>query len=146
MAGDWTSLLEGGGTYRLAQLDDYVVLSRRRFHHAHSLDLKPATPKSQPRIFPAHGGLGCGMIHSAFRSGSAIQRDAYRSCPMPPGFFMPPHQTGYLFATKSLPTVFLPGPINSPRIPVPASCASAACIALPGPIRPISRLLRKIGK
>jgi hypothetical protein len=132
----------GGGTYRLAQLDDYVILSRRRFHHAPPWTLS-LQAKVSAQDLPGTWGFGLWNDPFGFSLGFGHTEGRLPVLPNATWFFhaSPPN---WLSFRDGIPARgFFGGTVNSPRIP--SLVLAPALLALPLLfIRPISRLFRRL--
>ena len=132
----------GHGTYRLAQLDDYVVLSRRSFHHAPPWTISLQAKVSAPDL---PGTWGFGLWNDPFGFSLGFGRTEGRLPVLPnAAWFFHASPPNWLSFRDGIPARgFFAGSINSPHIP--SLLLAPALLALPLlVIRPVSRLLRKL--
>ena len=130
------------GTYRLAQLDDYVILSRRLFQHIPPWTLS-LEAKVSARDLPGTWGFGLWNDPFGFSLGFGRTEGRLPVLPNATWFFYasPPN---WLSFREGIPAHgFFAGTINSPR--VPSVILSPALLAIPFlTVRPISRLFRRL--
>jgi hypothetical protein len=130
------------GTYRLAQLDDYVVLSRRYFQHS-----PPWSMRLQARVSASNlpGTWGFGLWNDPFGFSIGFGRTEGRLPVLPnAAWFFYASPPNWLSFRDGIPAHgFFAGAIKSPRIP--SLLLAPALIALPMlALRPFSRLLRRL--
>lgn len=132
----------GSGTYRLAQLDDYTRLPRRRFPHT-----PPRTFSLRARVSAAGlpGTWGFGLWNDPFGFALGFGQTAGR-LPAPPNaaWFFHASPPNWLSFHEGVPGEgFFAGTFRSPRLPSPL--LAPGLIALPLlALRPLSRLLRRL--
>ncbi len=129
-------------TYRLAQLDDYVVLSRRLFHHS-----PPWTISLQAKVSASGlpGTWGFGLWNDPFGFSLGFGRTEGRLPVLPnAAWFFHASPPNWLSFRDGIPARgFFAGSIKSP--PIPSLLLAPALLSLPFlVIRPVSRLLRKL--
>jgi hypothetical protein len=129
-------------TYRLAQLDDYVILTRRSFHHA-----PPWRIFLQAKISATNlpGTWGFGLWNDPFGFSLGFGRTEGRLPVLPnAAWFFHASPPNWLSFRDGIPARgFFVGSIRSPRLP--SLILAPAIVALPFlAIRPISRLIRKL--
>ena len=131
-----------GGTYRLAQLDDYAASSRRGFHHTPPWTLS-LTARASASNLPGTWGFGLWNDPFGFSPGFGGTAGRLPALPNAAWFFhgSPPN---WLSLFDGIPGEgFFAGMIHSPRIP--SLLLVPALPALPFlALRPISRLLRRL--
>lgn len=128
------------GTYRLAQLDDYVVLSRRNFRHSPPWNMRLQAKVSASNL---SGTWGFGLWNDPFGFSIGFGRTEGRLPVLPnAAWFFYASPPNWLSFRDGIPAQgFFAGAINSPRIP--SLLLAPALIALPLlAFRPFSRLLR----
>jgi hypothetical protein len=129
-------------TYRLAQLDDYVLLSRRHFHHT-----PPWTLRVRAKVSAANipGTWGFGLWNDPFGFSLGFGRTEGRLPVLPNAtwfFFASPEN--WLSLRDGIPAhSFFAGSIHSPQIPSLVLAPSFLTLPLLA-IRPISRFFRKM--
>ncbi len=130
------------GTYRLAQVDDYVMFSRRLFHHSPPWAISLRARVSAPNI-PGTWGFGLWNDPLGFSLGFGRTEGRLPVLPNAAWFFhaSPPN---WLSFRDDIPARgFFGGSINSPSIP--SLFLAPALLAVPFlPIRPVSRLFRRL--
>jgi hypothetical protein len=130
----------GRGTYRLAQLDDYAALSRRRFRHAPPWSLSLHARVSAADL-PGTWGFGLWNDPFGFSLGFGGTAGRFPVLPNAAWFFhaSPPN---WLSLSDGIPARgFFAGTIHSP--PLPSLLLAPELLVLPFlALRPISRLLR----
>ena len=132
----------GGGTYRLAQLDDYSALPRRHFGHA-----PPWTLSLRARVsvadLPGTWGFGLWNDPFGFSLGFGAQAGRLPALPNAAWFFhaSPPN---WLSLHEGVPADgFFCGAYRSPRLP--AVLLAPGLLTLPlMALKPLSRLLRRL--
>jgi hypothetical protein len=131
-----------GGTYRLAQLDDYATKSRRDFMHIPPWSLNLRARVSETNL---PGTWGFGLWNDPFGISLGFGGTAGR-LPTPPNtaWFFHGSPPNWLSLRDGIPANgFFAGTIQSPRIPnllLPPSLLALPLLA----IRPISRFMRKM--
>jgi hypothetical protein len=130
------------GTYRLAQLDDYAALSRRRFHHA-----PPWTFSLQARVSASNlpGTWGFGLWNDPFGISLGFGGTAGRLPVLPnAAWFFHASPPNWLSLRDKIPAQgFFAGTIHSPRLP--SLLLAPVLLAVPFlALRPFSRLLRRL--
>jgi hypothetical protein len=130
------------GTYRLAQLDDYVILSRRHFHH-----IPPWTITLRAKISAANipGTWGFGLWNDPFGFSLGFGRTEGRLPVLPnAAWFFYASPPNWLSFRDGIPARgFFAGSMNSPKIP--SLVLSPAILTLPFIlIKPISRFFRRL--
>jgi hypothetical protein len=128
--------------YRLAQLDDYVVLSRRSFHHAPPWTISLLAKVSATDI---PGTWGFGLWNDPFGFSLGFGRTEGRLPVLPnAAWFFHASPPNWLSLRDGIPACgFFAGSINTP--PIPSILLAPALLSLPLlVIKPVSRLLRKL--
>jgi hypothetical protein len=132
----------GRGTYRLAQLDDYVILSRRRFHHT-----PPWTFSLRAKVSATDlpGTWGFGLWNDPFGFSLGFGRTEGRLPVLPnAAWFFHASPPNWLAFRDGIPARgFFGGTITAPRLP--SLVLAPTLLALPFLlIKPISRILRRL--
>jgi hypothetical protein len=130
------------GTYRLAQIDDYVVLRRRQFQHAPPWRMRMQAKVSAPNL---PGTWGFGLWNDPFGFSLGFGRTEGRLPVLPnAAWFFHASRSNWLSLRDDVPANgFFAGTWNSPRIP--SLLLAPALITLPLLlIKPFSRLLRRL--
>ncbi|MGZ6347215.1 MAG: hypothetical protein ACXWNC_06560 [Anaerolineales bacterium] len=140
----WRLEIPSGGrnTYRLAQLDDYVVLSRRSFRHAPPWTINLQAKISAPDL---PGTWGFGLWNDPFGFSLGFGRTEGRLPVLPnAAWFFHASPPNWLSLHTGIPARgFFAGSINSPHIP--SLLFAPALLTLPLlAVRPLSRFLRKM--
>jgi hypothetical protein len=130
------------GTYRLAQLDDYVILTRRLFHHAPPWRIRLQAKVSATDL-PGTWGFGLWNDPFGFSLGFGHTEGRLPVLPNAAWFFHASTPNWLSFRDGIPARGFFGGSIHSPRLP--SLLLAPALITLPLlVIRPFSRLLRKL--
>ncbi len=132
----------GRGTYRLAQIDDYVILRRRKFKHAPPWRIRLQAKVSAPNL---PGTWGFGLWNDPFGFSLGFGRTEGRLPVLPnAAWFFHASQPNWLSLRGDIPANgFFAGTWNSPRIP--SLLLAPALITLPMLLfKPFSRLLRML--
>lgn len=131
-----------GGAYRLAQLDDYLALPRRRFPHR-----PPLTLSLRARLSAADlpGTWGFGLWNDPFGLSLGFGGAAGRLPALPnAAWFFHASPPNHLALRDGLPGQgFFAGVIRSPAIPSPVFAPLAPFLPLLI-VRPLSRLVRRL--
>lgn len=128
--------------YRLAQLDDYVMLSRRHFHHVPPWKVSLQVKVSAPDL-PGTWGFGLWNDPFGFSLGFGRTEGRLPILPNTAWFFHASPPNWLAFRDEIPARGFFGGSIKSPRLP--SLVLVPALIALPLlAVRPISRLLRRL--
>ena len=132
----------GGGTYRLAQLDDYATLSRGQFHHSPPWRLSLHARVSSSNL-PGTWGFGLWNDPFGFSLGFGGKAGRIPVLPETAWFFHASPPNWLSFRDKIPSQGFFAGTVHSPHLP--SLFLAPAFLGFPFlALRPISRLLRRL--